>query len=827
MRKFSKTVAFFLLISSIIMPVMPVVSVDEEPEPIIYRMASSALIVSGNWDPVISDGYNILSLYMFPYATEYPCAGYATYWAGLKGKTKEEEWWPMLCTSWDTVFRPVENNSHPLGAFNNSGGRESILFTLRQGVNFTDGSMWNASVMKWNIDRLYLISGNLTGNANGQYDQRNQGTYWDEVDRTAYYWSDHWNLSEYNAPNIGGELEPPDLNNFSYYYIGDPSDPANKVQNPYPYGGWDSVQESHILYTPYDQYPLIRWVEIVNPGDPVLGGGQVRVHWNSYNTYGMEGGCWTRMISMLAYKNYNETGYYGYNTGMDMIGTGPYKYESFDEISGLCTMVKNEDWWNNTANEAAGWGDVDKLEIVQFPSGELGTAAMNTALIDHEVDYAVDDGTFNPLDTETIKKNKNINYYDWYESEYITQITLNSINETWWSGGVHTATSATNPGLIGYDYSWVDINAWYAVAGVSANPAANGIPRPMRKALSYAFDYDTLIHTDLNDKVVRGGGMTGADNVFYNASVPIAYYNLSYAREILLNSESDPYSMTDARWPANADAHNWTKQLALRGLTDPTDSPANNLVWQNIAETNPIFTIEFFWDDHHQDLKDKFELACNNLGVALVDEDGVSNKASPGTRLWDQCVSTYWSTTFDGVHSIWSAQAWPMDYNYPMTIPEGWFFANYGDPDMASWRETYYPVGASPAYWPTWNFGFSYDVEVDYWLAVMFQSEPHRKLESISKIAYKEQNELYSMLWAYQGKLGMCLWSEWETFWVEDRDESPNGFWGVISPQFLKYAPKAEEFAQIPGAPLTITLAVTGLSIFGIVYLLMRKKRAR
>ena len=765
---------------------------------------------------------------MFAGAAEYPCSGYADYWGGLKGKTKEEEWWPMLCTSWDTVYRPEENNSHPLGAFLNTGGRESILFTLREGVRFHDGSMWNASVMKWNIDRLYLISGNITGNANGIYDQRNEGTYWNEVGQTKEYWSANWNLSEYDATDMGGEGAPPDLNNFTHYYIGDPANPANKLTNPYPYGGWDPVVDNHILYTPYDEFPLIRWVEIVDAGDPVHGGGQVRVHWNSYNTYGMEGGCWTRMISMQAYQDYTETGFYGYNTGNDMIGTGPFKFVSHDEINDLGIMVKNEDWWNNTANEAAGWGDVDKIEIVQFPSGELGTDSMNIALLDHAIDYAVDDGTFNPLDTNTIKGNPNINYYPGYTSEYLTQITLNSINETWWSGGIHNEKSVVNPFFLGWDFTWVDINAWYDQC--SASPAANGIPRPLRKALSYAFDYDTLIHTDLNDQVVRGGGFTGASSIYYNASVPKAIYDLEFARNVLLNTESDPYSMTDAQYPANADAHNYSKQLGLRGLTDPTDSVSNNAVWQAVGKGgNPLFTINFYYDDHHNDLADQFELACNQLGGTIVQD--ADNKAPAGTRLWDHCIGTYWTDNFDGVHSIWSAQAWVMDYNYPLTIPEGWFHANYGDPDRGTWRDISYNYDITPigsGFWPTWNFGFSYDTEIDYLLAVMYQSDPARKVETISEIADKEMNELYPMIWAYEGIIAECLWGEWETFFTPDRDSTLSpGFWGGVSAQFLRYNPEAEEFPLIPSAPLIVTLAVSAVSIIGIVYTLMRKKRLR
>ncbi|HEC39732.1 MAG TPA: hypothetical protein ENI29_15945, partial [bacterium] len=40
--------------------------------------------------------------------------------------------------------------------FNNTGGYKSTTFTLRENVTFSDGSAWNATVFKWNIDRVHL-----------------------------------------------------------------------------------------------------------------------------------------------------------------------------------------------------------------------------------------------------------------------------------------------------------------------------------------------------------------------------------------------------------------------------------------------------------------------------------------------------------------------------------------------------------------------------------------------------------------------------------------------------------------------------------------------
>ncbi|MFW9897028.1 MAG: hypothetical protein ACFFD7_14575, partial [Candidatus Thorarchaeota archaeon] len=196
MKKLSKITIFILFMSSFIIPVLPVIAAPEPAAPIVFRSSSAAAIVSGNWDPAVTDGYNILMTYFYS-ACEYPMSGYADYWAGLKGKVKEEEWWPILVTNWTTQFRStIGLNSY---GFNNTGGREYIDFELRDDVLFHDGSTWNATVFKWNIDRLYLITGNLTGNANGIFDQRNTANIWDPYSDWEPYFTSTWNLSEYGS----------------------------------------------------------------------------------------------------------------------------------------------------------------------------------------------------------------------------------------------------------------------------------------------------------------------------------------------------------------------------------------------------------------------------------------------------------------------------------------------------------------------------------------------------------------------------------------------------------------------------------------------------
>ncbi|MHA2037895.1 MAG: hypothetical protein ACW98X_15775 [Promethearchaeota archaeon] len=835
MKKLAKSLIFVLFMSSIIIPVLPVVAAPKTSQPLVYRSSSAAAIVSGNWDPVVTDGYNILGSYFYA-ACEYPMSGYADYWAGLKGKTKEEEWYPQLVTNWTTTYRTtVGTNSY---GFNNTGGRESIEFELRDGVTFHDGSAWNATVFKWNIDRHYLINANLTGNANGIFDQRNTANIWDPYGEWLPYFTPTWNLSEY-------EFE------WAHYYVGDPANPANKRQNPMPiYYQWvwngTAFVNTTMYSTPYAQIPMVRWVEITQQ-PTATEAGRVKVHWNSWNSYGMEGAVWVPQISYDAYhEDYTDTGIYGYDNDAPgapaaghFIGTGPWVYDFHDELADRGRMTKNMDWWNRSAVEADGLFDAEVYELVQFAPGDLGRDARNIALLAHEIDYAYDSMTM-PIDYDAVMADPNINYEEDYVSEYQTQITLNSINETWWSGGrakefwywdgggwVNTWNYSWTPadgqiyGFDGLDLS--NITAWYGNEKGFEPPDANGggrvmgIPRALRKALNYAFDHDTLINVDLNGRAVRGGGVVGVANVFYNASVPLPGYNLTYAREVLLTQNGiDPYSLTQEWWPIN-----YTALLAARGL----DENSTDAQWQNIADTNPIDTLNFYWDDAHQDLADTFERACNNLGVALVQD--ADNKMPQGKIIWDT-VGSYWSLNFDGESSIWSASAWPMDYHMPMTIPEGWIAANYADPDRGTWRTAYTPTGSSPAYWPTWNFGFNYDSEIDEWIGYMYNSEPHRKKEYIGKIANKEQNELYSMIWTYQTKGGWALWGDWEVgYRATARDGRSAPFWGGVSIAFLNYDPLTPVYPLIPGAPLIMTLTATAVSMVGIIFILMRKKKLR
>ena len=93
------------------------------------------------------------------------------------------------------------------------------------------------------------------------------------------------------------------------------------------------------------------------------------------------------------------------------IGTGPYKYvEDADEDGGH--LVKFEDYWNKTAVEADGVFDIERIEVVNFPSTEAGGLAMNNALLSHALDGAIAGGgaVSGQIDIGAVESNKNINF---------------------------------------------------------------------------------------------------------------------------------------------------------------------------------------------------------------------------------------------------------------------------------------------------------------------------------------------------------------------------------------------------------------------------------
>ncbi|KKK40959.1 MAG: hypothetical protein Lokiarch_46850 [Candidatus Lokiarchaeum sp. GC14_75] len=823
MKKTTRSIAFFLIFSTIVLPILPAFTVAQGGT-VIFRRSTASLV--GDWDPAITDWYNALVGSYLYNALEYPIGTPIYSSAGLDYPIGDE-WIPILVTDWILEPWPEENNSV---GFVNTGGYKSTTFTLREGVTFTDGSAWNATVFKWNIDRVHLINGNYTGMAYGNDEWEEQegnllGTMLVE-DNKAYFTAS-WNNSEYDSPNLG-LLEPsilPDVLDYAWYDLGPNASLVdypgvtilanNTVRNPNPYGGWDNVSSAAIHWAPYDRYPGVAKVEIlVNQAS----GGTIKVY---HNTWSSAMGTFVNypMLSYQAYKDeYTVHGIYGYENGVKdasnptivdhMIGTGPYVYVEHDETGtppgGY--LLKNENYWNKTALEADGLFEVDRVEIIKFPAGELGADAQNTAMLTHAIDFAWD-SMFQPLDYNAVVNNPNIRYEEQAASEYKTNVVLNAINETWWA------------------WPWADAfrKGQYPMAG---NFSAGGVPQAMRKAMSFAFNYDLMITTVLNGRAVRNGGILGTANLYYNESVDIADYNVTKAREILLTTEADTsgevftlYGAWEGYSP-NPDLYNFSKMVATRGLT--ASSPNADWVW--VAENNPIYTFNFYYDSAHQDVYNVMVASFKQIGVALVAD--VSNKVN--TIIWDT-VRIGHLTTFDGDHSLFSVNGWVMDEHMPHDVPELNTFWHYVDPDRGRWRTQALGAGsAGITSWHYWgNFGFNFDARVDKIYDRIVMSNPTERKQWYSKLAEIQQNDKYGVMFLYEAREGWAMWKDFETFIVADKEGWLSGLYGGISNHFLRYVGLSVEYPLIPGSPLLITLTVSVVSTLGIVYALMRKKKLR
>lgn len=197
MNKTRKSLAFFLLLSSIILPILPTITVAQD-DTIVFKLGASAL--PDEWDPVVTDWYNVIYGSYAVYALQYPIGTPAYYTAGTQGPI-EDEWIGILATDLELERWPEEENTaNP--PFNNTGGIRTATFTLRENVTFHDGSDWNATVWKWNIDRMNFISGNYTGKCKRTPDNEAEGNLMNTIIVEDYktYFTETWNMSKFDSP---------------------------------------------------------------------------------------------------------------------------------------------------------------------------------------------------------------------------------------------------------------------------------------------------------------------------------------------------------------------------------------------------------------------------------------------------------------------------------------------------------------------------------------------------------------------------------------------------------------------------------------------------
>ncbi len=707
LKKLSRNLLLTLIISAFLLPIIPIMAKPRpaQDETVNFRYGTTRTNL--DWDPAIyapssADICRVAALENF-----------VTYPNGWNGEL--DLLIPMLATSWDIEFWLEELN--PSG-FINRGGIANITFTLRDNVTFHDGSLWNATVAKWNIDRLFIVTGNLTGNG----DPNMQTDYWeDAVDHVDFY-TENWNMSSFigQMPSYNGMVA---------------TDPNL-----------------------FGTFPKVKQVTVVDDGG-VNGGGIVRIEWNEWNPFAiwdlLHGfpGAYVRMISMDAYKDYWDAPIYGYGsnpafpqdqTFQHLVGTGPYIFDHWT-ATGATTgglLVKNENYWNKTLLETAGWFEVDEIQIVLFSPDSAGTDARNLAMDTDALDFSYDVPGWNFDYDNVISQEKLVYSASDFGYQYAECVTLNSVNETYWK------TS--------YDLGY-------------ASPAVDGIPRLFRKALSYAFDYDGYIQTAYDGRAWRITSFLHVNNTYANTDIPIAYYNLTIAREAML-----------AQFP---------DETADRSLTlSSTDED-----WQLVATTDPIFTLNMYWDPTTTFtlIKDYMGIALANLGCDFYDD--TDHELTP----------TIWTHVSGGTFPYFTAQAWPLSWTlYANDITHPFVMAYFQNP--GDWT-----------YDPYYNLGFVDIENVTFWFDQIYYSNQSTRQELYDNIAITLQTWHYSWIWVAQGQTGSVFRREWE---VNTARYAGLGDFTLI--RWVGWSPET----LIPGYSIFSIVAISTVSI-GVIYVLMRKKK--
>jgi len=678
----------------------------------------------GNWDgPIASAGF--ASAEYAPIALE-TLMMEPDNWSG-----ELDDMIPALATNWTLIPWPNQMNHHPTDPFINTGGVKAIEFTLRDNVTFHDGSAFNATVAKWNIDRHIVITGNLTGKLDPALLSAEMYqaifSFWLPAAHWAQYETDSWNVSQFIGKTAsydvwGASKTPPSSSFYQDYYNG--------------------------------TYPRIKNVTIT---EDLASGGKIKVYFNDWSgilTYVED----VTMISMEAYKDYFDLPIYGLgddpsfpqpdvsggypSTGFPghLIGTGPYRFIEHIEILQQGTLERYEDWWNSTVMQVYGLHQVPEIAIVTFPFTQAGFAGRNIAMVTGTIDYSDDDGT---LVYDDMVADPDINYVIGSIGTDRTFITLNAINETYWKTWADAGSPAYNlsdPTGFAGDLSYLyDVDA-------DGTVHVDGINRAMRKAVSYAFDYDTYINVILGGRAIRSGGFLSPGNEYYNPNLPLAYRNLTIARQALIN---DPF---------------WGPLVAARNL-DINNATAD---WVSVANSNPIFEFKLFWDQGTVDRASVFGNSIKDIGMVL---GGVNGAPDPALEVQPNIYTVLFTEGLRGLVPWFTSHGLPSDWpgaDYAFGPYIEYYCKSPGIP-YKNYSSEIFPYSALI------NTGFHYNATIDGWIDRTWFVDRTTGQELWDNLTRHYQTYQYSDIFISHSQYGYAINKDWEL-------GSTMGF------EFLKYA---------------------------------------
>ncbi|MHA1729124.1 MAG: ABC transporter substrate-binding protein [Promethearchaeota archaeon] len=481
-RVFLYAIIISMIASSVIFSIPNITGQEEEP--VTFTVGTGEALV-GNWDtPIWSWTFS-------QWCAELNAEEFLFYYLpDWQNSITDAKSYLGLVDTMTIEYFPEEMNS---AGFINSGGISAVEVDIREGVTFHDGSILNASVVKWNFDRLFVIAGNLTGQITSSVggDLMTDGYYCKVSDYTNYF-TENWNHSDVVTPQYYGKDNDPDKS-------------FTTVAN---------------TYVAQNKFPNLNKTLIVTPGG-ANGGGRVRFEYNSWST-GLADISTEFIMSKETYKDYFDTPIVGFGEtpgfvqGLNinhLVGTGPYEFVSIDTLdAGQIIMKRYENWWNLTDVQARGYGVVENLVLQMYDvSGSALEQALTTAALAGDIDFAWDQ-TWNPLDRDPFDENPNWDYYQ--------DVDL----------------------AIGLGALWFNME--------TTNLA-------QRKAIAYAFDYDAMINIAWEGKAERCRYPIGQHSQYYNGELPYITKNLTIARQTLLDDPTYGPVLTAAGLTINSPDFHW------------------------------------------------------------------------------------------------------------------------------------------------------------------------------------------------------------------------------------------------------------------------------
>jgi hypothetical protein len=603
-------------------------------------------------------------------------------------------------------------------------------------------------------------------------------SYWLPADHWSQYETDTWNVSQF----IGQPA--------SYAEYG-----ATKSKSSNIYWGW--------LYDwAYDgAYCRIKNVSIT---EDKQSGGKIKVYFNDWSAIFLYVDDHT-MFSMDAYKDYFDTPIKGLGeiTGFEqpdvsvgypstgfpghMIGTGPYRFIKHDDLLGTGIMERFDDWWNSTAMQAEGMHLVPEINIATFLTTSTGYSSRNLAMVSGDIDYTADDGQVVYAD---MVAHPDINYIETGIGLDRDFITLNCINETFWKDWADLGPSVINltDGTYGsYPYLG-DMRYLADVDDVDGRVYTDGINRAMRKALSYAFDYDTYITNVRGNRSVRSDGFLPSTNEYYNPSFSIPYRDLTIARQALIN---DPM---------------WGPLVAARDL-DINNATAD---WVAVANSNPIFEIKMLWDFESYDKVSVFGNSIKDIGLSLGGLNGAPDgnlliQPDVYTVLFGEDVGSVPWFTSHGVPSQWGG----LNYKYGPVVE--YQYRSPGDAvyDPFSFSYEIFPFAGLV------NTGFHYNATVDQWIDMTWFVDRTTGQELWDNLSRHFNTWQYAEIMISSSLEGYAINKDW--VW-----QTPGYTYA-----FLKYVATVGDGGgvRIPGYEMAAVLSITMVTVTGIGLSLNRKRK--